>query len=109
MVWGVSEFEPLNSANKGGAVVFSEEDYYYRNCTPDTWNGYVIEGFVLEERYWGAVRQREGKLVMNAMPMFEAVGAVFEFRVVPLPKQPILLGLIVSRIRPTSTCLRDSP
>lgn len=97
VVWGVSEFEPLGDRRRD-TVIFTEEDYYYRGCTPDTWNGYVIEAFVLEERYWGAVRHREGKLALNAMPMFEAVGAVFEFRVVPLPGQPLLLGLMVSRL-----------
>ena len=98
-VWGLSAFEPLDAASRHNAVVFSEEDYYYRGCTPDTCNGYIVEGFVLQERYWGAVRNREGKLTMTVMPMFEAIGAVFEFRVVPLPGQPALLGLVTSRYR----------
>jgi hypothetical protein len=98
VVWGLSEFEPLDADGRHNAVVFSEEDYYYRRCTPDTWNGYVIEGFVLKDRYWGAVRNCEGKLTMSMMPMFEAVGAVFEFRVVPLPGQPVLLGLMTSKV-----------
>jgi hypothetical protein len=97
VVWGVSDFEPLGSKVRN-TIIFSEEDYYYRRCTPDTWNGYAVEVFVLEERYWGAVRKRDGKLTLNVMPMFEAVGAVFEFRVVPLPDQPLLLGLLVSRL-----------
>ena len=98
LVWGVSGFEPLDAASRRKAIVFSEDDYYYRRCTPDTWNGYVIEGFVSEDRYWGAVRNRDGKLTMSVMPMFEAIGAVFELRVVSLPGQPVLLGLMTSRI-----------
>ena len=97
-VWGLSEFEPLDAARRHNAVVFSEEDYYYRRCTPDAWNGYVIEGFVLEDQYWGGVRNRDGKLTLTVMPMFEALGAVFDFRVVPLPGQPVLLGLITSKV-----------
>lgn len=97
VVWGLSEFEPLGSRSRD-TVIFSEEDYYYRRCTPDTWNGYVIEAFVLEDRYWGAVRKREGKLTLAVMPMFEAIGAVIELRVVPLPGQPLLLGLMVSKL-----------
>ncbi len=99
VVWGLSEFEPLDSASRHNAIVFSEDDYYYRRCSPDTWNGYVIEGFVLENQYWGAVRNREGKLTVTVMPMFEAIGAIFDFRVVPLPGQPVLLGLMTSRLR----------
>ncbi len=45
------------------------EDYYYRRCTPDTWKGYLIYGFVLEDQYWGAVRNREGKLMLTVMPI----------------------------------------
>jgi hypothetical protein len=65
----------------------------------DLFAGYVIEEFVLEDRYWTAVRNREGKLTLTVMPMFEAVGAVFNFKVVPLPGQTVLLGIIMSRAR----------
>ena len=53
VAWGAADFAALNGTGKRGVIAFIEEDYYYRGCTPDTWNGYVIEGFVLEERYWG--------------------------------------------------------
>ncbi|HET7477943.1 MAG TPA: hypothetical protein VFJ72_00365 [Rubrobacteraceae bacterium] len=99
VAWGVADFESLDGIGKSNVIAFAEEDYYYRACTPDTWNGYLIEGFVLEERYWGATRHRGGKLLLTVMPMFEAIGAVFEFRVVPLPGQPLLLGMLVSRVR----------
>jgi hypothetical protein len=40
------------------ALVFKEHDIYYRNCTPDTWNGFVIESFILSFRMWsGCVAQ----------------------------------------------------
>lgn len=98
VAWGADDFESLGNTAKRDIIAFTEEDYYYRRCTPDTWNGYVVEGFVLEERYWGATRRRGEKLVLTVMPMFEAIGAVFEFRVVPLLEQPLLLGLLVSRV-----------
>ncbi len=98
VAWGAADFESFGGTGKRDVIAFTEEDYYYRGCTPNTWNGYVIEGFVLEERYWGATRRRGEKLALTVMPMFEAIGAVFELRVVPLPEQPLLLGLMVSRI-----------
>jgi len=88
----------LDAASRHNAVVFSEEDYYHRSCTADTWNGYIIEGFVLPDRYWGGVRIRDDKLTLTVMPMFEAIGAVFDFRVVPLPGQSVLLGLMTSKV-----------
>ncbi len=33
---------------------------------------------MLEDQYWGAVRNREGKLMLTVMPMFETIGAVFD-------------------------------
>ena len=65
----------------------------------DLFAGYVIEGFVLEDRYWTAGRNCEGKLTLTVIPMFEAIGAVFKFGVALLPGQTILLGMCMSRAR----------
>ena len=65
----------------------------------DLFAGYVIEGFVLEDRYWTTGRNREGKLTLTVIPMFEAIGAVFEFGVALLPGQTILLSMFMSRAR----------
>lgn len=98
VLWGTSEFEPVKKT--GEVVAFGEEDYYYRRCTPDTWNGYLIEGFVFPDVFWGTVRNRGGKLIATLLsPMFETVAPVFDYRVVPLPGQPILLGFLVSRVQ----------
>jgi hypothetical protein len=37
---------------------------------------------MIEDQYWGAVRNREGKLMLTVMPMFETIGAVFDLRIV---------------------------
>jgi hypothetical protein len=53
----------------------------------------------LEERYWSAVHDREGRLTVNVKPMFEAIAAELVYRVVPLTGQSLLLGLLASRLK----------
>ena len=53
----------------------------------------------MEERYWSAVHDREGRLTVNVKPMFEAIAAELVYRVVPLTGQSLLLGLLASRLK----------
>jgi len=55
---------------------------------------------VLRDIFWGTVRNRGGKLIASLLsPMFEAFAPVFDYRVIPLSGQPILLGFLVSRVK----------
>jgi hypothetical protein len=82
------------------AMIFTEREMYHRNCTPDTWNGFVIESFVLSFRMWSGVRGPADDLRISVgFRGFEDSGANLDFRVVQLPDQPVFLALAVSRIR----------
>jgi hypothetical protein len=97
--WGLPDFEQINATDRN-VLTFSQDSLYYRRCTPDTWGGdYLIEGFLFPLAYWQAVRKRNGRYVLTIQhPEFELIGAVLEMQVVPIPKQPLLLGLLASRI-----------
>jgi hypothetical protein len=98
-LWGLDDFEPLKTSERVNSIVFSEEDFYYRDSTPDDWSAYLIEGFVFPLLFWGAVRKRAGGLTLTlAHPYFEVPGGVHEFRVIPLPEQSVFLGLLASRL-----------
>jgi hypothetical protein len=56
-LWGLHDFEELDPKT-APALVFEEEDFYYRACTPETANGWLIEVWVFPVRMWGAVRKR---------------------------------------------------
>lgn len=89
---------------------FSEEDFYYRRCTPETWNGYLVEGFVFPDVFWGTARSRGGKLIMSLLSsMFEAVAPVFDYRVVSLPGRLYCSASSSAGWRPDSRRLRASP
>jgi hypothetical protein len=97
-VWGLGDF--VEETDSGTAVVFRQEDCYLRGCLPDAANGYAIEGFVFPLRYLSAARQVGGQLRLSlACMLFEATAGVLDFVVLPLPDQPIVVGLVASRLQ----------
>jgi len=99
VLWGLEDFDTYTNTGRD-ALVFNEHDIYYRNCTPDTWNGFVIESFVLSFRMWSGVRGPADNLrISMGFRGFEGSGANLEFRVIQLPDQPVFLALAVSRVR----------
>lgn len=99
-LWGLKDFEEADKKSLATGLVFSEDDFYYRHCTPTTWNGYFIECFILPKRYWSAIRKKGSKFVLTvAAPPFEVGVAALDFAISPLGNQPIILGFMVSRAR----------
>jgi hypothetical protein len=96
--WGLSEFREDQSPSSTD-IVFDESDLYHRNCTPDTYNGYVIWGFVFQESMWTVARKRPGAgySLFTARP--ELAGGIIEWRIMQLPGQPIFIGLSANRTR----------
>jgi len=97
--WGIHEFQ---EAAKPGSedIVFDEEDFYFRRCTPDDANSFLLECFVLPNRLWAGVRRRGHRhTLFMSHHHFEGTGLVLEWCVVPLPGQPAFLAFCVSRMR----------
>jgi hypothetical protein len=96
-LWGLQDFEELES-KETDALIFDEEDLYYRRCTPETANAWMVEAFVFPLRMWGAVRKRGDRYVLvEHFDGFEGYGATLELYVIPLPNQPVFLGVYASR------------
>lgn len=99
-IWGLHDFEAMKQTDERNAIIFGEDDFYYRGCTPRTWNSYVVEVFIIPQQHWAGIRSRTGRLVLTAaFGGFEVHGAVFDLLIIPLARQPILLGVICSRSR----------
>ena len=117
-LWGLRAFRV--ATQREGNVVFEEDDYYYRDCTRDTWNGYLVEGFVMPRyrpiraanitpkgfvlpiRFPVPVRSQTdaGIILPSRTPLFEGPGtAIFNLRLVELPDQELVIGLMVTRTR----------
>ena len=97
-LWGLGEFEVLREAD-GNALVFSDEDFYFGlGAGPDA-NAVSIEGFLFPAAYWQAVRRRGGQYVMSLPHRnFMAPDATFDWIVVPLAGQPVIIGLRALRV-----------
>lgn len=96
-LWGLDQFEALGNTRR--SIVFLSEETYYRGCTPDSANAWLIEFFVFPNRYWAGVRNRGGRYVLSmAFRDFEASSAVIELVVIPLPGQSCFIGAFASRL-----------
>jgi hypothetical protein len=61
-LWGIDQFDKFNQPKKGEQVIeFKESNYYYRNCTREDWNGYILEGFLFEQNAISAISSVNGK------------------------------------------------
>ncbi len=100
-LWGLSDFETLRRRDAADALVFDERDFYYRGASAETWNAYVIEGFVFPAdllRHVVPRGRRRSFLPILHRHYAEGSGR-FDFRVMILPNQSVFLGFLVSRIR----------
>jgi len=94
-IWGLDEFDLLPPDEN--ACLFTSCDLYHRRCTPEMFNGYVLEAFIFPDTYWGATRGEDQQWRATLAVPFEAHGTLLEFRMLPLAGQPIVLGLVMSR------------
>lgn len=98
-VWGLDQFKPVE-ATRGSDAVFESHEMYYRTCTPRSFNGYHIEGWIFHPNMWAGVRGNENDLRLSmGFRNFEGSGANLEFRVFPLAKYDYFVGLMVSKIQ----------
>jgi hypothetical protein len=98
-VWGLDDFEPLGTDGRRDVITVTEDDLYHRLCNPQTANSYLVEGFIFPQEYWAAIRKRNGRLVLTQSFIgFQASSGVMEFSIIPLHDQPILMGMLVSRM-----------
>ena len=95
--WGVSDFEELNNADPD-VIKIALSELYYRNCTPQSANGIVIEGFILPAVFWEGVRGNITELRLQMMFRgFIVGGAILDVRVIQLESPNYLLGIIANR------------
>ncbi|WP_134642959.1 hypothetical protein [Ammonifex thiophilus] len=105
-IWGLSEFEPLleQELQEKTTIVFWEQDYYLRHCTPEDWNGYILEGFVFERGKYPYLKFEinHNRLELHYVrPFFqyEIPGTIFRLKAIPSQNPHYFISLMVSRIR----------
>jgi len=97
-IWGLKDFKDLKKTS-GELVNFAEKDYYFRNCLPGTHNGFMIEFFLMPTECWNGTRKIGDEYHLNMVyPEFDAPRSAVDLRILPLPNQPMLFGVVVSRM-----------
>lgn len=117
-LWGLEDFE--EAKNLKDAILFEEEDFYYRNCTESDWNAYLLEAFIfprhrplkaavitprglsLSLRFPVKVRSEteSGIILPSRTPLFEGPDtSMFNFRLVEVDDQPFVIAMMVTRTR----------
>lgn len=102
--WGLTDFELLATSPKSNTLIFTETDFYYRGSNPDTWRSYALEAFMFPNSQAEFVQHKADKSVITLyFPNYQhsprsPQGAWFTFRLLPLPNQPVFMGIIISRI-----------
>jgi len=97
--WGISSFRALPGLRRSD-LLFPAADIYYRRCRPDTWNAYLVEGWVFWPPMWAGVHGDEYNLRLSVgFRNFEGSGANLEFRVIPLRRANCFLGISVHKTR----------
>ena len=98
-VWGLDDFDKTKNETRN-IVIFEENDWYYRGCSPEKATSWFIEFFVFPVRYWAAARKgRCGFSLTLSFYGFEASMGVIEMKIIELPNQPIFLAGFANRSR----------
>ena len=105
-LWGICDFDVVDSRKVKGLEIFHESDFIYQYCTEESWKslpvakqGYAVEAFVFPTALLvGAYKERGSWNVTLYRPKFKHVNKFIKFRVVQLADQNIFLGIMVSRI-----------
>lgn len=97
-VWGMHDYKKWKGAKKGESPI-RFHNYYYRNADANTWNSYLIEGYVFpRSKVSPSIKHRNGNYYLKLVHMnFEIPGTVFKWFIVPELHRDYLIGVIVSR------------
>lgn len=99
-LWGLKDFQKFIEPKRVEEVLeFNEEDYYYRDCSRDDWNGYILELFLFESDFMNYIKELNGnKYLILKHYNYIIPGYIFRHRVVPCIRD-YLVTLIVSRTK----------
>lgn len=99
MIWGLSSGYLKFEGGDKDALVFRDEDYYYRHTSKESYNCYLVEIFVFPGVMKIQVRQDlSGLYIYNQFFQYRGKpGAIFKLRVIYLIGFPSFLGILVTR------------
>jgi hypothetical protein len=113
-VWGIEEYLTCKERDRG-MTIYEPEECYYRSCSPDEADGWVLTFHTFSKRPPLPIRFR------NRIPFLQVqaenspsnpLGFIVEYRVIDLPG-PVILGLnlnrVVAKVIPKSGWVLNGP
>jgi len=100
-LWGLNGFQRVHGG-RNSTWIFDERDYLYRDCGPDDWDSYVIEGFLFTGHFRPHVRiDARDRIVL---PLWHRAyeggkGGQLDFRIVQEHNSGMMVAVLVSRTR----------
>jgi hypothetical protein len=94
--FGIDQFEI--SEEQDELIVFEPSDFYYRNCTPETANSWMLAIYTFPRGVIPPIRIKGKRSMLTATlePLNGPIGAVVELVAISLPQEKMFLGLCVN-------------
>lgn len=98
-VWGMEEFEEVKERDH--PLIFDASEFYYRGCTPEDADAWIVQFFVFPVHVVPPVRIRQGEALLDiaAEPANGRLVSVLQLKVMHLPKEKVFLGAYVNAMR----------
>ena len=97
-IWGIDEFEETEEGDE--PLVFEPSEFYYRGCTPDEANGWIVSIFTFPMSVVPPLRLRQGYALLDVAlePLSGNLVSVVQLKVIHLPGEKVILGIFVNRV-----------
>lgn len=98
-VWGTDEFEEVKQRDH--PLTFDTSEVYYRGCTPENANAWILSFFVFPVDVVPPIRIRQGQGILEiaAEPASGRMVSVIQLKVMHLIKEKVFLGAFVNAMR----------
>jgi hypothetical protein len=98
-VWGLEEFEETAQDN-APLVLFEPDEFYFRGCTPNEANGWILSIYAFPINVIPPVRFHGGSMVIDAAieGLNGSLAAVVRLKVIHLREERVFLGVFVNRV-----------
>jgi hypothetical protein len=98
-IWGIEDFEEAQT--KDDLIVFRVDDFYYRGCTPDEANGWILSIYAFPINVVPPIRFAggEAKFDIAIDPCYGQWFNVIQLKAMHLRKEKVFLGAYVNAVR----------
>jgi hypothetical protein len=94
--YGLDQFE--TAKEQDGLIIFGPEDFYYRKCTPESANLWILSVYAFPRNTIPPLRfkQQRSTLQVTIEPLNGPIASIMELVAISLPEDRIFLGLCVN-------------